>query len=103
MIRYASSETLCRNQFLLGYFGQIDAPKCGRCDVCIEKKKVGPGSQVFKKMQGEIENLLAGESRDVDSIVEALGGDAEQTIGVLEQLLESGVLVSGKDLKIGLK
>jgi ATP-dependent DNA helicase RecQ len=103
MIRYASSETLCRNQFLLGYFGQIDAPKCGRCDVCIEKKKVGPGSQVFKKMQGKIENLLTEGSRDIDSIVEALGGDAEQTIGVLEQLLESGVLVRGKDLKIGLK
>lgn len=103
MIRYASSETLCRNQFLLGYFGQLDTPRCGRCDVCIEKKKVGPGSQVFKKMQGEIENLLREGSRDIDSIVEALGGDAEQSIGALEHLLESGVLIRGKDLKIGLK
>ena len=103
MIRYASSETFCRNQFLLGYFGQLKTPKCGRCDVCIEKKKVEQGSREFKAMQGEIEKLLVDGSRDIDSIVEALNAGPGQIIRVVELLLESGLLVRGRDLKIGLK
>jgi ATP-dependent DNA helicase RecQ len=107
MIRYASSETLCRNQFLLGYFGQLNTRRCGRCDVCIEKKKVEPGSPEFNVIRGEIENLLTDGSRDIDSLVDFLvdsrGAGPGQVIGVLEYLLESGVLIRGKDLKIGLK
>ncbi|MCR5695696.1 MAG: RecQ family ATP-dependent DNA helicase [Marinilabiliaceae bacterium] len=29
----------CRSQQLLAYFGQLDAPECGQCDVCIERTK----------------------------------------------------------------
>ena len=35
MLRYASSKNFCRNQFLLSYFGQMEVPRCGRCDVCL--------------------------------------------------------------------
>ncbi len=35
MIDYARTPT-CRSQFMLRYFGEIDAPKCGNCDNCRE-------------------------------------------------------------------
>ena len=34
MVEYAEQTVACRQQFLLHYFGESDAPACGRCDVC---------------------------------------------------------------------
>lgn len=31
--------SLCRQQYILKYFGEQDAPKCGRCDNCLKKNK----------------------------------------------------------------
>lgn len=103
MIRYASSATFCRNKFLLGYFGQLKTRACGRCDVCLGKKEVKPGSREIRAVQEEIKALLAKGILELDSLVEALEGEPAMLIGVVEQLLESGVLVRRKDLKIGLK
>ena len=34
MVEYAEQRHFCREQLLLGYFGENDAPACGHCDVC---------------------------------------------------------------------
>lgn len=34
MVKYAEQRQFCREQLLLGYFGENDAPACGHCDVC---------------------------------------------------------------------
>lgn len=34
MVEYAEQRQFCREQLLLGYFGENDAPACGHCDVC---------------------------------------------------------------------
>lgn len=34
MVEYAEQRQFCREQLLLGYFGENDAPVCGHCDVC---------------------------------------------------------------------
>lgn len=103
MIRYASSENLCRNQFLLGYFGEIKAPRCGRCDVCIDKKAPKPGGKDFTRLEKLILDRLAGGSMELDSLVDSIEHDAGLIIQVLESLIESGKLIRGKDLRIGLK
>ena len=103
MIRYATSEKLCRNQFLLGYFGQLKSPRCGRCDVCVEKKRIHPGSQDHQSIKAGIENILAEGSQDLETIVEALGQEPEMVISVVEHMLENGSLIRGKDLKISRK
>ena len=38
MVEYAEQKQFCREQLLLGYFGELDAPPCGHCDVCRQKK-----------------------------------------------------------------
>lgn len=38
MIEYASETEFCRQQVLLSYFGEDDAPCCGTCDVCRSRK-----------------------------------------------------------------
>lgn len=38
MVSYVS-QPICRSQQLLRYFGEEDAPHCGKCDACIDHKK----------------------------------------------------------------
>jgi ATP-dependent DNA helicase RecQ len=103
MIRYASSESLCRNQFLLGYFGQFHTPRCGRCDVCVEKKEIRPGTLEFRELQEEIIKFLTEGFRELDTIVESLEAEPGKIISLVEYLIDSGVAIRRKDMKIGLK
>jgi len=36
MVEYADQTMFCREQVLLGYFGENNAAPCGHCDVCRE-------------------------------------------------------------------
>lgn len=40
MVEYAEQTQFCRSQVLLSYFGEINAPICGGCDVCIHQKQI---------------------------------------------------------------
>ena len=42
MADYAASDDRCRSRMLLEYFGQSDAPDCGRCDICRSRRHVAP-------------------------------------------------------------
>ena len=39
MLRYAQQEEACRSSFMLNYFGEEGTPDCGRCDVCLAKRR----------------------------------------------------------------
>ena len=41
MLRYIEDDAHCRSQQLLAYFGETGAPACGRCDVCVERRRQG--------------------------------------------------------------
>ena len=40
VIRYATSTAKCRSQILLEYFGENEAPRCGHCDICLERNQL---------------------------------------------------------------
>ena len=39
MVEYAEQTQFCREQVLAGYFGELDAPTCGKCDICRQMAK----------------------------------------------------------------
>ena len=45
MVEYISENGRCRSAFLLDYFGQADAPDCGSCDICRDRRKSDAGMQ----------------------------------------------------------
>jgi ATP-dependent DNA helicase RecQ len=103
MLRYASSENICRNQFLLSYFGQLDSPRCGRCDVCLGEEQVLPGSEEFTAIVETISQQLSDQSMTLDELVKHSGMDPIKLARVAEWLVDQGRLSRKKDLTLSWK
>lgn len=56
IFNYITKDT-CRNIFLLKYFGEEDAKKCGKCDICQRNKKIN--SDIKMKLTNEIISILS--------------------------------------------
>ena len=103
MIRYADSDNVCRNQFLLSYFGQMDTPRCGRCDVCLKGREPDGGNKETGLIRKEILAILEMGGTEVDELLEKVGPEPGRVLEVLEEMLERRDVVRGKDLKIRLR
>ena len=42
MLQYVTDQSLCKNKILLNYFDEMYNDTCGKCSVCIKKKKSAP-------------------------------------------------------------
>jgi len=100
MLRYASSETICRNQFLLSYFGQLDTPRCGRCDVCRREEDLKPGSEEFNVLIDAIATQLSERSLLLEELVKQTGMEAIKVVRVAEWLVDQGRISRKKDLTL---
>jgi ATP-dependent DNA helicase RecQ len=100
MLRYASSETICRNQFLLSYFGQLDSPRCGRCDVCRGEEQLQPGSEAFNLVIDAISTQLSARSLLLEELVKQTGMEAIKVARVAEWLVDQGRISRKKDLTL---
>ncbi|GAB5550618.1 MAG: RecQ family ATP-dependent DNA helicase [Saprospiraceae bacterium] len=97
-IQYAEKEQ-CRSQQLLTYFGEIDAPICGTCDVCLEQKKertLDPKS--YARYQNKIELILKRESLTLAEILDSFAKSKEKVVVLtLDYLLEEGKVYLKED------
>ncbi len=100
MQRYAASEHICRNQFLLSYFGQLDTPRCGRCDVCRSGKTLHPPDPGLEEVRERIGRILAEGDRDVEQLVGDAGLDPDQLLEVLEWMIDRGWIERKQDLTL---
>lgn len=58
MTDYAGSQTHCRSQFLLRYFGEKDSHPCGQCDVCLQRHASGLRNSEFTGIADALLQLL---------------------------------------------
>lgn len=58
MTDYAGSQTHCRSQFLLRYFGEKDSHPCGQCDVCLQQHASGLRNSEFTGIANALLQLL---------------------------------------------
>lgn len=61
VLSYAEEKHLCRNRYLLQYFGEDDTFECGRCDICLEKKKRGLRTSELKSLKERVGSVLRKE------------------------------------------
>ncbi|MFH1936107.1 MAG: ATP-dependent DNA helicase RecQ, partial [Bacteroidota bacterium] len=58
LIGYTEETRKCRSQALLAYFGETNSKRCGMCDVCLERNKLGLNEQEFDEVITRIKPLL---------------------------------------------
>jgi len=100
MIHYAGLSNKCRSQQLLGYFGEKTSKRCGRCDVCIERNKLGLNEMEFDGVLKLIKPVLKSGGADIGSLVAAASGFHEdKVVLVVRWLMDNGKLEKDGDGK----
>jgi ATP-dependent DNA helicase RecQ len=96
MISYVKRET-CRNIQLLNYFGEEGATECGKCDVCIRKRREEKES---RELEEELKLLIKSGKNDTESILEELPIiDEEEIVEILRTLVDEGLVSRNKNNK----
>jgi ATP-dependent DNA helicase RecQ len=100
MISYTESQNRCRSQYLLGYFGEGQARRCGKCDICIERNKISLNELEFDQIVEMIKPTLMASELTLEEIVEVAGiADEDKVLRALQWLIENGKIVAGPDRK----
>jgi ATP-dependent DNA helicase RecQ len=103
LLKYAGSETKCRSQFLLSYFGEISTRRCGQCDVCTEKGSASVNAAEAGQIADAILERLGAGPADLASLVEVAGDERLNVTEVLNQLTEEGRIIRRSDLAFEIK
>lgn len=101
VIDYVKREDKCRSRMLLEYFGETNAPDCGRCDYC-HRNKVAKSSE-FKEIKEKIINLLKEKSITAREIFENINEDDKVLHNMLRELLDEGKVKLTHERKFEIK
>ncbi|MEX0985976.1 MAG: ATP-dependent DNA helicase RecQ [Bacteroidales bacterium] len=99
LLKYAKTDTICRSQFLLAYFGEKNAGRCGQCDVCIGNRTKKLSASEFKTISREIVDFLGENASDMTTVAKNLNRDEMVIAEVMEKILEEGIIRRRTDLK----
>jgi len=90
MLTYAEKKTRCRNQMLLHYFGEEINHRCGTCDFCLRRNRLGLSDLEFSEVHAQVKNLLAAEPLPLTQLIESVQHQKEdKTIRVVEWLIDN--------------
>ncbi|MBW6459718.1 MAG: RecQ family ATP-dependent DNA helicase [Bacteroidales bacterium] len=90
---YVTAEDVCRSQILLRYFGETNAPRCGRCDVCLERNKMNLNELEFKQVQQYIKvSLEAGPITLAELVYRSASYGEDHILQVLRWLEDMGAI-----------
>jgi ATP-dependent DNA helicase RecQ len=88
MVEYINSNESCRSQVLLNYFGEAGAPRCGRCDICLERNKMNLNELEFNQIRERIKELLQDRSLTLAEILFEAGNYGEAHVLLVVRWLE---------------
>ena len=87
-INYAYGQEGCRERMLLGYFGEAVADDCGRCDLCIDRRK-REGYEPEDVQQGIL--YMAGlRPRRMQEFLDTLSFPHDEVTAMLSFLVDEG-------------
>ena len=98
MLAYVKSETKCRSQFLLSYFGDISAERCGQCDICLSKNELNISKERFAEIEAEVKKTLTKQPVELLTLVKMIEYDERKVILVVEKLMDGGAIMRGENL-----
>jgi ATP-dependent DNA helicase RecQ len=100
VIHYASSDSRCRNQLLLSYFGENDTTRCGACDVCLKLNETGMSNLEFDRIVNDVQIELKKVSLMQHELFFKMTGNEDHIQIVIRWLLDNGKIVLRIDQKL---
>lgn len=98
MVDYAESLSVCRSQLLLGYFGETESKRCGKCDICLERNKLSLNEMEYDEIVSKIMPLLEAGPSDINGLVKAAYPIHEdKVIMAIRWLIDNGKIVKTSD------
>jgi len=88
IIAYVRNNKICKNVQLVSYFGEDDAPDCGICSVCLQKKKKSTSG--INEVAEQIRATLKESPLDSKYLIHQLNLPEEQTLYTLKLLIDNG-------------
>jgi ATP-dependent DNA helicase RecQ len=86
---YVGSRTRCRSQILLEYFGEKDAPRCGKCDVCRQRNKLQLSEYEFDLVLQRIKPRLQEKKMTLEEVVSVADiSNENKVLKVLQWLMD---------------
>lgn len=80
VLGYAEETTLCRNRYLLQYFGESNSKDCGSCDVCLAKKSRPVAEKRLKELLGIMRKSLQGLEVNFAGLEKIFPQESENTL-----------------------
>jgi len=93
VMEYITSDENCRSQMLLKYFGESNAPRCGKCDICLERNRMNLNELEFDQMKLSVKTLLQQKPMTMPELVfEAGSYGEEKMLLVIRWLQDKGAI-----------
>lgn len=90
MLDYATSKTKCRSSLLLNYFGEEISHRCGNCDYCLQRNKLGISEFEFSNLQSQVQSMLSAKSLSLQELIPRIKDAGEdKTLKVVEWLIDN--------------
>ncbi len=90
MLDYATNKTTCRSQMLLNYFGEEVSHRCGSCDFCLQRNKLGVNELEFSNLQSQLQAILTSKPLSLNDILPHIkGAHEDKTLKVVEWLVDN--------------
>lgn len=99
MVQYVTGVSKCRSQYLLSYFGQADAPRCGTCDVCQGRNTLDLSKLEFDQALAYIKQAAA-VPVPLDVLADNGPMPPEKIIKVLDWLIETEKVLRRPDGRV---
>ena len=90
VVEYCYSEDICREKYLVEYFGENSDERCGHCDTCIENKK--KQQYAPKELQDGILYMTQVRPRTLKELIDTLSFTKDDIIDMVSLLVDEGFI-----------
>lgn len=101
VLRYITTDHICRNQLLLNYFGERNSRRCGKCDVCLSRNKMEISDLEFDQAIIKIKKILSRNPLTIYELIKELNEfEAERLIRIVQWLKDNNKITEEQE-KLG--
>lgn len=97
LLTYARTQTKCRSQLLSEYFGEKDAYRCGKCDICTQRNELDMSKYEFDMILEGLKAEITLQPRSDEELIDSLKRNPDRIIRVIKYLLDNGKILRNEN------